>query len=428
MGSSVPGPRVRAPELHGRGWLNTGGKALTLADLRGRIVLLDFWTFCCVNCLHVVDELRPLEERYARMGEHAYHPRLPLKLWLYAATQGVYSGREIARRCRRDLAFRYLVGDRGGPDFRTINRFRVRHREDFAWVLRETLRLGRAAGLVQLGLVTIDGTKVRANTSRSKAMSHGRMQTEEVRLEGEIAELLRRLDEVQAAEDAAHGEDDDGSGGLPAELQHRERRLARLRAAKAQLEAEKGAALEPKHQKSFADPEASMMKVGSDGALTYGYNAQAAASADGFIVATAVGSSAVDSAQLVPMLDAVETTTGERPGTTLADNGYLTEAALQVVQERGQSCLVAVGREGKRGRWPRGSATQRMHRILRLPWARLLYARRKTQGERPFAEIKQAMRYRRVQLRGRLKVLGEWNLVSAAANLRRLYALTRAAA
>src|SRR5436190_7218226 len=103
--------------------------------------------------------LRPLEERYARLGEHAYHPRLLLKLWLYAATQGVYSGREIARRCRRDLAFRYLVGDRGMPDFRTINRFRVRHREDFAWVLRETLRLGRAAGLVQLGLVTIDGTK-----------------------------------------------------------------------------------------------------------------------------------------------------------------------------------------------------------------------------------------------------------------------------
>ena len=377
-----------------------------------------------------VEQLRlaPLEARYARMGEHAYAPRLLLKLWLYAATQGVYSGREIARRCRRDLAFRYLVGASAVPDFRTINRFRVRHRDDCAWVLRETLRLGCAAGLVQLGIVTIDGTKRRAHTSRSKAMSHGRMEQEEARLEAEIAELLRRLDEVQAAEDAAHGEDDEGSGGLPRARQDREQRRARLRAAQTQLEAEKGPALEDKHQKSFADPEANMMKVGSDGALTDGYNAQAAASADGFIVATGLTSSAVDNAQLVPMVEAVRETTGARPGVVLADTGYLTEAALATLRRRRQRCLVAVGREGKRARWPRGRATQRMHRLLRLPWATRLYARRKTQGERPFAELKPAMRYRRVQLRGRLKVLGEWNLVSAAANLRRLYALTLARA
>jgi transposase len=233
-------------------------------------------------------DLGPLEARYAAMGEHAYHPRLLPKLWVYGATQGVYSGRELARRCRRDLGFRYLVGDSAVPDFRTINRFRVRHREDFAWILRETLRLARAAGLVKLGVVTVDGTKLRANTSRAKAMSHGRMQAEEARLEQEIAAVLQRLDEVQAAEDATHGEDDEGSGGLPGALQDRTQRLARLRAAKAQLEQEKGAALEAQHQKSFADPEANMMKVGNDGALTYAYNAQAAASADGFIVATAL--------------------------------------------------------------------------------------------------------------------------------------------
>jgi hypothetical protein len=362
------------------------------------------------------------------MGEHAYDPRLLLKLWVYAATQGIYSGREIARRCRRDLAFRYVVGDSTVPDFRTINRFRARHRDDFAWVLRETLRLARAAGLVKLGLVTVDGTKVRADTSRANAMSHGRMQQEEARLEQEIAQLLQRLDDVEAAEDAEHGDDDDGSGGLPAELQLRERRLMRLRAAKTQLEAEKGAALEPKHQKSFADPDANMMKVGNDAALTYGYNAQAAASEDGFIVATAVVTTASDSAQLVPMLEAVRTTTGERPGVGLADKGYLTEATLGVLRRRRQRCLIAVGREGKAARWPRGRYTRRMHRILRLPWARQLYARRKTQAERPFAEIKQAMGFRRVMLRGRAKVLGEWNLVSAAYNLRRLYALTPARA
>lgn len=370
--------------------------------------------------------VRPLEARYAAMGEHAYHPRLLLKLWLYGATQGVYSGREIARRCRRDLGFRYLVGASAVPDFRTINRFRVRHREDFAWILRETLRLARAAGFVKLGVVTVDGTKLRANTSRSKAMSHGRMQAEEARLEAEIAQLLQRLDEVQAAEDAEHGDEGDGSGGLPAALLNREQRLARLRAAKAQLEEEKGAALEPRHQKSFADPEANMMKVGNDAALTYAYNAQAAVSTDGVIVAAAVVTSAVDSAQLVPMVDAVRATAGRRRrlGLILADKGYLTEAALRVLQRRRQRCLVAVGREGKGARWPRGRYTQRMHRLLRLPWARALYARRKTQGERPFAEIKHVMGFRRVMLRGVAKVRGEWDLVSAACNLRRLQALT----
>ena len=173
-------------------------------------------------------QIGPLEARYATLGEHAYHPRLLLKLWLYGATQGVYSGREIAPRCRRDLGFRSLVGPSGVPHFRTINRFRVRHRADCAWVLRETLRLARAAGLVQLGVVTVDGTKLRANASRGKAMSHGRMQGEEARLEREIAELLARQDAAQAAEDAMPGDDDDGSGGLPAELQD----LARLQAAK----------------------------------------------------------------------------------------------------------------------------------------------------------------------------------------------------
>ena len=170
--------------------------------------------------------LTAVEQRYAILGEHAYDPRLLLKLWLYAATQGVYSGRELARRVRRDLAFRFLVGDGPVPDFRTINRFRVRHREDFAVVLRETVRLAQAAGLVRLGLVAIDGTKLRANTSRSKAMSHRRMVEAEARLEAEITALLARLDEVNAAEDAEHGEDDEGSGGLPAELQDRERRRA----------------------------------------------------------------------------------------------------------------------------------------------------------------------------------------------------------
>jgi transposase len=367
-------------------------------------------------------DLRPLEDRYAVLGEHAYSPRLLVKLWLYAATQGVYSGREIARRLRRDLAFRYLAGGGPTPDFRTINRFRVRHRADFAWVLRETVRLARAAGLVHLGVVTIDGTKVRANTSRHKAMSHGRLVAEEGRLERECAAILARMDDVNAAEDTAHGDDDDGSGGLPAELRSREERLAKLRAVRAQLEAERGDRLTPQSQKSFADPDAQMMRT-NDGALTYAYNAQAAVSADGMIVASGLTTAVRDIGELVPMVAAVTAMTGDAPGLVLADAGYLTEANLAALRAAGQRCLVGLGRERKTPhRWPRGSETQRMHRVLRLPWARALYARRKTQAERPNAELKWAMQWRRVMLRGTANVRGEWDLVCAAFNLRRLCA------
>jgi hypothetical protein len=155
---------------------------------------------------------------------------------------------------------------------------------------------------------------------------------------------------------------------------------------------------------------------------------QAATSEDGVIVAVGMTTTVPDTPQAVPMIAAVQAMTGAAPGCALFDKGYLSEANLATLQAQGQRCLIAVGREGKEARWPHGAATQRMHRLLRLPWARRWYARRKTQGEQPFAEIKQAMRFRRCQLRGRTKVWGEWNLVAAACNLRRLFALAAAPA
>jgi transposase len=359
-------------------------------------------------------DLDRFEERYAAIGEHAYPPRLLLKLWLFGAVEGVYSGREIAQRLRWDLRFRYLAGGLD-PDFRTINRFRVRHREDFAEVFRQTVRTARATGLVKLGRVAIDGTKIRANTSRHKAMSHQRMKQAEEQLEDEIAQILAQMDECNEAEDDEHG-DDDGGGGLPAELRDREKRVEKLRAVRKQLEAERGSKLEPSSQKSFADPDANMMKTG-EGSLAYCYNAQAATSEDGVIVAAEVTTSPNDVQQLVPMVEAVKVSTGRRPGIVVADTGYLSESNLKQLQHQRQSCLVAVGREGQKStKWPKGRRTQRMHRILRLPWARQIYGYRKTQGERPFAEIKQTMRFRRFSLRGRANIRGEWNLVCAAAN------------
>ena len=370
-------------------------------------------------------DLSSFEARYAGMGEHAYQPRLLLKLWLYGAPQRVYSGREIARKVHRDLGFRYLAGCGPYPDFRTINRFRVRHREDFAEVFRQTVVLAREAGLGKLGVVAIDGTKIRANTSRHKAMSHGRMKKEEKRLAREIEQILGRMDRVNEAEDRRHG-DDDGDGGLPRELQDARARREKIRVLREQLErekAEQGEKVEDRNQKSFADPEARMMMTG-EGSLHYAYNAQAAVSEDGILVATGMTRSPRDSGQLVAMVEALHRNVGDKAGTILADNGYLTEGALREMRRRKQRCLVAVGREGRRpSKWPTGPETQRMHRVLRLPWAKRCYRRRKTQGERPYAEIKQAMGFRRFALRGVAKVRGEWDLVCAAYNLRRLCAL-----
>ena len=364
-------------------------------------------------------DLEIFECRYAAMGEHAYPPRMLLKLWLFGAVAGVYSGREIAQRVRWDLRFRYLAGGLS-PDFRTINRFRVRHREDFAEIFRQTVRTARASGLGKLGRVAIDGTKIRANTSRHKAMSHQRMKEAEERLEDEVAQILAQMDECNEVEDDEHG-DDDGSGGLPAELQDREQRVAKLRAVRKQLEAERGSELRPKSQKSFADPDANMMLTG-EGSLQYCYNAQVATSEDGVIVAAEITTSPRDVGQLVPMVESVKANTGRRPGIAVADNGYLSESNLEQLGRKRQRCLIAAGREGKKPTsWPSGRRTQRMHRILRLPWARRIYDYRKTQGERPFAEIKQTMRFRRFSLRGRANIRGEWSLVCAAANALTMY-------
>lgn len=365
--------------------------------------------------------LEPFERRYSVLGEHPFPPRMLLKLWLFAAIAGVYSGREIARRLYWDLRFKYLAGELR-PNFRTINRFRSDHREAFASVLLQTVELARAAGLARLGRVAIDGTKQRANTSRYKAMSHKRMREAEAQLKDEIGQILAQIEELNAEEDKDFGDDGDGSGGLPAELQLREQRRERIRAARRQLETEKGKKLEERHQKSVADPEANLMKTGEK-AFAYCYNAQAATSEDGIIVATELSASPDDRTQLVPMIDAVQKNTGSSPEMVLVDKGYLTEENLQEMDRRGQRCLIAVGREGKKpAKWPKGSATQRMHRILRLPWARELYAYRKTQGERPFVEIKQRMRFLRFSLRGRRKAHGEWNLVCAAFNLKAIWA------
>ncbi len=361
-------------------------------------------------------DLRGFEKRYRRRGERAFPPRMLLKLWLLGAVVGVHSGRELARRLHYELRFRYLAADLR-PNFRTINRFRDRHHKDFREVFLQTLKVAQAMGLLKLGRVAVDGTKIRANTSRSKAMSQGRMVEAEERLSDEIDQIVAQMDDLNDAEEEEYG-DDDGGGGLPEELQLREQRRERIRAAREQLEKEKGEKLEATHQKSFADPEANMMKT--EGSLQYCYNAQAATSEDGLIVANDLTEKANDYEQLEPLVEAIEANTGESAGTVLADNGYLSESNLKALERRGQQALIAV-RGRKSSRWPKGARAQRMHRTLRLPWAQQRYAKRKTQGERPFAEIKARQRFRRFMLRGKEKVSGEWDLVCSGFNVMALF-------
>ena len=233
-----------------------------------------------------------------------YEPRMMVTVLIYAYATGVFSSRRIARKLHEDVAFRMLCGG-SFPRHRTICEFRRRHLGDFRHLFLEVVRLAREAGIVKLGTVTVDGTKVRANASRRKATGHGRMLKEEKRLEAEIAALLDRAGEVDAEEDAVHGADS-GDGGVPEEIARRESRLGTIRAAKERLEARQRAADDAKGRKpgqdrnprggkpyrrpygepeataqgNFTDPESRIMKTGSEG-FRQCFNAQVAVDGGG---------------------------------------------------------------------------------------------------------------------------------------------------
>ncbi len=260
-------------------WLPDGHRAYFISDL------VDSFDLSAIDATYE-DELR---------GGPPYHPAMMVKILLYAYCTGVYSSRRIARRLHEDVAFRVLAAG-NAPDFRTISDFRQRHLEALSKLFEQVLKLAQAAGLVKLGHVALDGTKIRANASKHKAMSYGRMQKEETRLAAEVAAILRRAEEVDAAEDARYGPDASGDD-VPEELRRREDRLRKIREAKAALEAEARARAEvereqqrahpprrgprPKppretpqdrDQYNFTDPESRIMKA-SDGAFIQAYNA-----------------------------------------------------------------------------------------------------------------------------------------------------------
>ena len=408
------------PSLHD--WVDPDGLAAFLSDLVDELDLAPF--------LAAHDEPR---------GMPPYHPRLMLKVLLYGYATGVRSSRRLEERLGADVNFMFLAGQ-ARPDHKTIAEFRRRHLATFEGLFLTALRLCQAAGLAKLGRVAIDGTKLKANASRHKAMSYARMTEREAQLAAQVKAILDEAEAVDAAEDRLYG--DARGDELPEELRRRETRLARIREAKAALEREArersgdpDAVPEPKAQRNFTDPESRIMLSKPDGFI-YGYNPQVAVD-DGHqvIVATTLSADPTDTGALPALVDAIEANTGRRPRKLLADAGYASDDNLAHLEARGIDAYVATGR-GKhgvpapaapRGRIPAGlTRRERMARKLTTKRGRAEYRRRKAIVEPVFGQVKEARGFRRFHLRGRAKVTAEWHLVCAVHNLGKLFRSGRA--
>jgi transposase len=393
----------------------------------------------------VVDtlDLTAIEETYSEeRGYPPYHPRMMVAVLLYAYATGTYSSRKIARRLVEDVAMRFLAAG-NQPDFRTVSDFRKRHGGALGALFTQVLRLCRRAGLVKLGQVAIDGTRVKANASKHKAMSYGRMTQQDAALQAEIAELLRRAEQADRDEDARYGADRWGDE-LPAELARRESRLQKIREAKAALEAEareqaRAAGKDPSQaappdtaQRNFTDPESKIQKT-PDGFIQ-GYNAQAAVDDHAqVIVAQMVTPMAADVGHLIPLVTALTTDLRRRPRRVLADAGYCSEDNLQRLADKGIDTYIATGRlkhaewqaSAPRGRPPAGlTRRERMARKLRTLKGRAVYACRKAIVEPVFGQIKHARRFRQFLRRGQQAVQHEWALLCTVHNLLKLHGAT----
>jgi transposase len=382
-------------------------------------------------------------------GYPPYHPGMMVALLLYAYSEGVYSSRRIARACEERRDFQAVTA-LSRPDFRTISEFRRRHLTALAALFVQVLALCQRAGLVGLGHVAVDGTKLRANASKHKAMSDGRMIQAEAELTREVADWLDRAQQEDAAEDAAHGADRRGDE-TPEWMLNKQARLARIRAARAELEAEATAAAaakpapatkpdgtprvprgrKPAHppgapkadaQRNFTDPESRIM-LGRDGFLQ-AYNAQAAVDADRqIIVAHRLTNNAADQDALLPLLDAIAVNTRRMPDEVSADAGFCSEANLAGLVERTVRGYVATGRASRPGGGSKGRRLVRAMRArIRQGGHRSRYRLRKHVVEPVFGHIKQARGFRQVLLRGIDKVASEWAMICTAHNLAKLAA------
>jgi transposase len=387
----------------------------------------------------VVDQLdlSAIESVYEEddRGQPPYHPRMMTKILLYGYCVGVFSSRKIQKRLVEDVAFRVLAAG-NQPDFRTISDFRKLHLKALEEMFQQMLRLTLETGAMKLGHVAMDGSKFKANASKHKAMSYGRMDETEKRLRAEVRKLLSQAEAADREEDKRYGRDRRGDE-LPEELQRRETRIARICAAKEALEerAREQARKEGKDaeeakptaktQYNFTDPESRMLK-GADG-FVQGYNTQIAVEpAFQLIVGQRVTQAANDKQQLVPLVETIEQQSGQKPQGVVVDSGYCSEENLQYLDQRRIEGFVATEKQQhaqrnescKPGPLPIGaSRVERMERKLQTKVGAAVYARRKCTVEPAFGQIKQARGFRQFLLRGLEKVRGEWALICMTHNI-----------
>lgn len=431
-----------------RDWLPEGHLALFISDV------VD----------HALD-LTPILASYETgdgRGQPPYHPALMVKLLVYAYCTGKPSSRKIEKATYEEVPYRVLAANQH-PDHDSLAAFRQQHLPALAGLFLQVLALCRRAGLVTLGHVALDGSKVLANASKHKAMSYGRMGEAERRLEQEVAALLAEAQRVDAAEDAQYGKGRRGDE-LPAELTRRESRLAKIREAKAALEAEaraEAAAVQskraererqaestgrkppgrppqmpdpaqvtpaPKVQRNFTDPDSRIMKDGATKGFVQAYNAQAAVDGTAqIIVAAAVTQKANDKQQLVPLLTEVVGNCGAAPAVASADSGYFSEAAVTAGALAGIDLYVPPDRQ-KHGEASAptplpddGTVIGAMRAKVRGPTGHALYALRKTIVEPVFGQIKAGRGFRRFSFRGLGKVQAEWQVICLTHNLLKLF-------
>ena len=373
-------------------------------------------------------------------GYPPYHPVMLTKVLVYAYCVGVFSSRKIQRRLVEDVAFRVLAAG-NAPDFRTIADFRKTHLTALRGFFEQVLRLARELGAPRVGRVALDGTKIKANASKHKAMSYGRMREKQRQLREEVKDLLAQAEAADAAEDAEYGPDRRGDE-LPAELQRRESRLKRIREAKRALDARakdevaakgqptESAKPDPKAQYNFTDPESRIMK-GPDG-FVQGYNAQVAVDELQLIVGQAVTQETNDKKQLMPMITTIEQQSGDTPDQLLADAGYCSDENVSAIADTTIDAYISTRKQkhGERpGPCPRGplpktaTIVDRMSRKLDTKAGAAVYAARKGIVEPVIGQIKQARGFRQFLLRGLEKVQGEWSLVCTTHNILKLYRL-----
>lgn len=393
-------------------------------------------------------------------GQPPFHPRMMVTLLIYAYCTGVFSSRQIMARCQSEAAFRVIVGE-DIPDFRTISDFRKIHLSVMKELFLEVLQLCREAGLLKVGRLALDGTKVKANASRHKAMSYDRMTQEEKRLGQEIDELLQRARATDDQEDSRHGQDRTGEE-LPEELARRETRLKKIQEAKAALEeqarqqarehvaqleaagkkprqAPEEAVPDPKAQRNFTDPDSRIMKTSNKGFDQCG-NAQAVVNEKQIVVAAAVTHQTNDVRQVVPMLQQTQENlqaagVRETPKQLTADAGYFSEANVAAVEGMEIEPFIATQRlkhneeipAAPKGRTPGHlSPKQKMARKLRTKKGRETYSKRKGMIEPVFGQIKGVRGFRQFLMRGLEKMQGEWTLVCLTHNLLKLHRATNA--